>query len=264
MPTSARSIRRRDVIGTAVSITDYAEVLDAIDQAIAADEKIFICCTPASSLIFARRDPRLRAALAEAAIVTPDGMGVVYAARLLGEQITDRVYGPDLMLAQCERAANAGQRIWLYGGFDDRSLAQLRSNLTTRFVGLEIVGSLSPPHREPTDAETDALVQRINADSPDVVWVGLGSPKQELSMHTLRDRLDASVLCGVGAAFDFHASRVSQAPGWMQRRGLEWLFRILRDPLRLGRRYLATLPHFAVLVAGQALRERARRNDPLV
>ncbi|MFY9468989.1 MAG: WecB/TagA/CpsF family glycosyltransferase [Solirubrobacterales bacterium] len=251
-----RSIHRRRIVGTAVSITDYQEVLDAIDAAVADRERIFICCTPASSLIAARRDRRLGAALADADIVTPDGMGVVIAARLLGESLRGRVYGPDLMLLQCERAAAAGQRIWLYGGFDDAALDDLRAALAERFPGLSIAGGHSPPHRDPATRETDRLVAQINADAPDIVWVGIGSPKQELWMHALRDRLDAPVLCGVGAAFDFHAGRTAQAPRWLRRGGLEWLFRALREPRRLGRRYLGTLPHFVVLVLAQRLRER--------
>ncbi|MGH2906442.1 MAG: WecB/TagA/CpsF family glycosyltransferase [Solirubrobacterales bacterium] len=246
-------MRSREIIGTQVSITDYAEVLDAIDAAVAARERIFICCTPASSLMFARKDTALRAALTDADIVTPDGMGVVYAARLLGETIGDRVYGPDLMEYHCERAAANGQRIWLYGGFDDAALADLRTELAKRFPGITIAGSHSPPHRPLTTEESAAIVAQINADAPDVVWIGLGSPKQELWMHDHRAALDAPVLCGVGAAFDFIAGRVDQAPGWMQRVGLEWLFRLLREPRRLARRYLTTLPHFALLVLRQKL-----------
>lgn len=244
----------RDIIGTAVSITDYEGVLDRIDAAVDERERIFICCTPASSLVFARRDRDLRNALGTATVVTPDGMGVVWAARLLGESIRDRVYGPDLMLAQFARAERAGQGMYLFGGFNDDALAQLRAALEARFPKLRIVGAESPPHKPQTTEEEAATVSAINSSGADVVWVGLGSPKQEVWMKRMRDRLEAPVLCGVGAAFDFHAGRVSQAPSWMQSSGLEWLFRLSRDPLRLGRRYLMTLPHFVLLVALQRLR----------
>lgn len=247
-------MRKREIIGTEVAITDYEEVLDEIDRAVADREKIFICCAPASSLVFARRDPALAAAYREAAIVTPDGKGVVLAARLLGETIRDRVYGPDLMLSHCARAETTGQRVWLLGGFDDAALADLRESLSERFPRLTIVGAFSPPHRPPTDQESTALTSAINADSPDVVWIGLGSPKQEIWMRSHRNRIDAPVLCGVGAAFDFIAGRVDQAPRWMQRAGLEWLHRIAKDPKRLFGRYLTTLPVFVLLVLGQRLR----------
>ena len=252
-------MRRREIIGTAVSITDYDEVLDAIDTALELGTRSYVCCTPASSLIFARDDRALANALTAADIVTPDGMGVVYAARLLGEKISDRVYGPDLMELQLARAAAAGTPTYLYGGFDDAALARLRDALADRHPGLTIVGTHSPPHRPLTREETDKLVAEINASGAQIVWVGLGSPKQEVWMHESRAALDAPVLVGVGAAFDFFAGRVSQAPAWMQRAGLEWLYRIFQDPLRLGRRYLLTLPRFVALVATQSLRERRFR-----
>lgn len=247
-------MRRREIIGTDVAITDYAEVLDAFDAAIEQRRKIFVCCAPASSLVFARRNPELRRAYENAEIVTPDGKGVVLAARVLGEQIDDRVYGPDLMQLQLERSAAGGRSVWLYGGFDDAALAELEATLLDRHPGLRISGSWSPPHRDLTAAETDDLVDRINTDAPDIVWVGLGSPKQEIWMNELRERLDAPVLCGVGAAFDFAIGRVDQAPSWMQKAGLEWLFRLLKDPKRLFGRYLTTLPVFVVLVLSQRLR----------
>jgi N-acetylglucosaminyldiphosphoundecaprenol N-acetyl-beta-D-mannosaminyltransferase len=252
--------RKREIVGTGVSITDYEEVCGEIDRATAARDRIFICCAPASTLIFARRDHALASALGAADIVTPDGMGVVYAARLLGETLGDRVYGPELMERQCSRAAAAGQRVWLYGGTDVAALTVLREALAVKYPGLTIAGSWSPPHRELTADETDEIVARINSDDPDIVWVGVGSPKQELWMHGLRDRLDAPVLIGVGAAFDFHAGLVSQAPGWVQRRGLEWLYRMASDPRRLVRRYLTTLPLFVALVLAQTLRQRLRRH----
>jgi N-acetylglucosaminyldiphosphoundecaprenol N-acetyl-beta-D-mannosaminyltransferase len=250
--------RRRAIVGTRVSITDYAEVLGAIDAALAANQRIYICCAPASSLIFARKDPALAAAYEDAGIVTPDGMGVVYAARALGEKIGDRVYGPDLMLLQLERAAAAGTPTFFYGGFDSAALETLLAEYRERFPGLVIAGAESPPHRQLSAEERARTLAAINHSGAQVVWVGLGSPKQELWMRDARQELTAPVLCGVGAAFDFHSGRVEQAPGWMQRSGLEWLHRLLQDPRRLGRRYMLTLPHFVAAVAVQAIRERRR------
>lgn len=247
-------MRRRDILGTDVAITDYEEVLDVFDTAIEQRRKIFVCCAPASSLVFARRDPELRRAYENAEIVTPDGKGVVLAARWLGEQIDDRVYGPDLMRMQLGRSAVSGQSVWLYGGFDAASLRELESVLVKDHPGLRIAGSWSPPHRELTRSENDELVARINRDEPDIVWVGLGSPRQEIWMNQFRSRLDVPVLCGVGAAFDFAIGRVDQAPSWIQRAGLEWLFRLSKDPKRLLRRYVTTLPAFVLLVLAQRLR----------
>jgi N-acetylglucosaminyldiphosphoundecaprenol N-acetyl-beta-D-mannosaminyltransferase len=200
--------RRREIVGTDVSITDYDEVLDTIDQAVAQDERIFICCAPASSLMFARSDPALAAAYAAADIVTPDGMGVVYAARLLGEKIDDRVYGPDLMLAQLERAAAAGTPTYFYGGFDEAALAELLTEYKRRYPELRVAGAHSPPHRVLSADEHQRLLADINASGAQIVWVGLGSPKQELWMRDARAELQAPVLLGVGAA----GTRLDAAP----------------------------------------------------
>lgn len=248
--------RRREIIGTAVSITDYEEVLDAVDACIAADEKTFICCAPASTLVFARDDAELSSALSAAGIVTPDGMGVVHAARMLGEEIDDRVYGPDLMELQLARAADAGTPTFFYGGHDDAALDQLRVALAERFPGLNVVGGISPPHRPPTETEAAETASAINSSGARIVWVGLGSPKQEIWMHRNRERIEAPVMVGVGAAFDFLAGRTDQAPDWVQKRSLEWLYRIVKEPRRLLGRYLKTLPRFGVLVLRQRLRGR--------
>lgn len=256
------TIQTRNIIGTAVSITDYDAVLDAIEAAIASNSKIYICATPASSLVFARDDAAMASALADATIVTPDGMGVVLAARLLGESIRSRVYGPDLMQMQMRRAADRPLRTatFLYGGHDRESLDMFQAVLTaTHSSGIDLVGSYLPPHRELTADETAEVISQINASGAKIVWVGIGSPKQEVWMQRMRDALDAPVLVGVGAAFDFLSGRVSQAPRWMQRVGLEWLYRILQDPRRLGKRYALTLPRFVCLVVTQAVRERLVR-----
>jgi N-acetylglucosaminyldiphosphoundecaprenol N-acetyl-beta-D-mannosaminyltransferase len=246
-------MRRREIIGTSVAIADYDEVVGAVEAAVARDSRSYICCAPASTLVFARNDGALAAALAAADIVTPDGMGVVHAARLLGESIDGRVYGPDLMALVLERSRASH---FLYGGFDDAALDQLKAALSERFPSAVIAGAQSPPHRKLTDDEVRTIAAEINTSGASVVWVGIGSPKQELWMQQFRELLDAPVLIGVGAAFDFFAGRVAQAPSWMQRASLEWLYRLLQDPVRLGRRYLATLPRFALLVLAQAFRQR--------
>lgn len=249
-------IRKREIIGTGVSITDYDEVVAQVDEAAAQQQQIYVCCAPASTLVFARDDRRLASALAGAQIVTPDGMGVVHAARMLGEPIRERVYGPDLMELVLGRSSSSH---YLYGGHDDATLRELESAITRRFPDAAVVGSFSPPHRELTEQELASIAESINASGAGIVWVGIGSPKQELFMQQLRERVDAPVLIGVGAAFDFLAGRTAQAPRWMQRASLEWLYRISQDPLRLGRRYLLTLPRFVVLVLAQAVRERRIR-----
>jgi N-acetylglucosaminyldiphosphoundecaprenol N-acetyl-beta-D-mannosaminyltransferase len=179
-------------------------------------------------------------------------MPLVWLSRLQGFHHVERVYGPDLMLALCERLAAKGYRHFFYGGAEGVP-EQLASVLQKRFPGLQVAGTFSPPFRSLTADEDDRIVQMINAAAPDIVWVGLSTPKQERWMAGHRERLTAPVLIGVGAAFDFLTGRKPQAPRWMQRAGLEWLFRLLTEPRRLWRRYLINNPLFVALVVLQAL-----------
>ena len=226
---------------------------------IAAVETGYLCHAASSALVNGRRDPAVRRALRGATLVLPDGMPVVWALRALGERIEDRVYGPDLMLAACERLLSSGGRHFLYGGHDRDATVALAAALRKRFPGIAIAGSWTPPHRPLTAAEEEEVAALIDGAGSDVVWVGLGSPKQELWMGRMRPRLGAPVMVGVGAAFDFHAGRVAQAPAWMQRRGLEWAYRFSREPRRLGPRYLRDNPAFAAAFARQWLAERRAR-----
>jgi len=184
-------------------------------------------------------------------------MPVVWAANLMGENLPNRVYGPELMQRYCARSADRGLRVWLYGGRDQGALVQLALTLRHNHPGIKIVGGYSPPFRSLTEEEDDNIAEQINRDQPDVIWVGIGVPKQEKWMVRMRDKLDAPVMCAVGAAFDFNAGRVSQAPRWMQERGLEWTYRIAQEPRRLLPRYLYTNPRFMYGVGRQYLKERA-------
>jgi len=177
----------------------------------------------------------------------------------LGHNLPSRVYGPDLMDRACERAARSGLRFYLYGGRNQGALAQLALNLRRRHPGLQIVGGHSPPFRPLTAEEDEAIAQEINRSGADVVWAGIGVPKQEKWMARMRDRLSAPVLVGVGAAFDFHAGLQPQAPDWMQRLGLEWIFRLSNEPRRLFKRYARYNPLFVLAFTRQYLRHlRAR------
>jgi N-acetylglucosaminyldiphosphoundecaprenol N-acetyl-beta-D-mannosaminyltransferase len=204
----------------------------------------------------AQDDALMRKALTEAVITVPDGMPIVWAANMLGEDLPNRVYGPELMRRYCDRSVERGHRVWLYGGRDQGALVQLALTLRKKHPGIQIVGGYSPPFRPLTDEEDEAIAAQINQARPDVVWVGIGVPKQEKWMVRMRDRLNVPVMCAVGAAFDFHAGRVSQAPGWMQERGLEWTFRIAQEPRRLLPRYLYTNPRFMLGFVRQYLAER--------
>jgi N-acetylglucosaminyldiphosphoundecaprenol N-acetyl-beta-D-mannosaminyltransferase len=154
-----------------------------------------------------------------------------------------RVYGPDLMLKVCREGVARNYRHFFYGGAEDVA-EQLKQKLTERFPGLQVVGTHCPPFRKMTDDEDAALVAQINATNADIVWVGLSTPKQENWMSAHLGKLTAPVMIGVGAAFDFHAGLKKQAPGWMQKIGMEWLFRLVTEPGRLWKRYLKNNPRF--------------------
>jgi len=185
-------------------------------------------------------------------MVTPDGIPMVWMGRLNGKHWMKRVYGPDLMLAVCQESLGKGYRHYFYGG-DEGVPELLAAKLEQRFPGLQVVGTYSPPFRALTPQEDKDIVQMINRTDPDIVWVGLSTPKQERWMAAHIDKLNAPVLIGVGAAFDFHAGLKKQAPLWMQRSGLEWFFRMVTEPRRLGPRYLRNNPRFIILILAQYL-----------
>ena len=246
---------RVNILGMGISAINMEMALDSIEDWIARRESHYVCVTPVHSVMEYRKDPNLRRICSASGLTTPDGMPLVWLCRLKGHRHVDRVYGPDLMLALCERSVTRGYRHFFYGGAEGVP-EQLAANLQHRFPGLTIVGTYSPPFRPLTPEEDDQAVQMINEASPDVVWVGLGSPKQERWMAAHISRVKAPVIIGVGAAFDFLTGRKRQAPRWMQRNGLEWLFRLLTEPRRLWRRYLVNNPLFILLVLAQALELR--------
>jgi N-acetylglucosaminyldiphosphoundecaprenol N-acetyl-beta-D-mannosaminyltransferase len=252
------AIPRREILGMPMALTDYAGTMDVMDEMVERGHRGWVCAAAVHSVMVAQHDPLMRHALEAATITVPDGMPIVWAANMLGENLPNRVYGPELMQRYCERSAERGHRIWLYGGRDQGVLVQLALNLRRAHPGIEIVGGYSPPFRPLSKQEEDDLVEQINRDRPDVLWVGIGVPKQEKWMVHMRDRVEVPVMCAVGAAFDFHAKRVSQAPRWMQERGLEWTYRIVQEPRRLLPRYLYTNPAFMLAFARQYLRGRRR------
>jgi N-acetylglucosaminyldiphosphoundecaprenol N-acetyl-beta-D-mannosaminyltransferase len=249
----------RSVLGIPLALTDYERTLDWIDAAAASDHRGYICVAATHTVMACQEDADLRAAVLGADFTVPDGQPLVWALNALGAGLGDRVYGPDLMEQACARAARTGLRFYLYGGRNQGALVELTRTLRLRYPGLKIVGGHAPPFRSLAPAEEDAIVADINRAAPDVVWVGIGVPKQEKWMARMRDRLDAPVLIGVGAAFDFHAGLIPQAPAWLQRAGLEWAFRLAQEPRRLWRRYLRYNPRFVTGFARQYARHTRRR-----
>jgi len=254
-----------EVLGIPLAISDYEQVLDWMEAMIAADARGWLTAAAVNLVMSAREQPATRAAVLDATLAVPDGMPLVWALHALGHKEATRVYGPDLMALFCERAARKGIPIYLYGGrHDDEARELLVGRLRERFAGLRIVGASSPPFRPLSTEETERELEQINSSGASVVWVGTGQPRQEQWMHEMRSRLRPPLLVGVGAAFDFHAGLVSQAPVWMQQRGLEWAYRLSREPRRLWRRYARYNPLFVAAFAAQYtryLRHRPRQPE---
>jgi N-acetylglucosaminyldiphosphoundecaprenol N-acetyl-beta-D-mannosaminyltransferase len=244
--TRSHAIGRIDILGVPVSTTGLGGAVAAIEDIILRHGREYVCITGAHGVIESRRDARLQAIHEDAGLVTADGMPVVWLARALGARETRRVYGPDLMKALTELSARRGYRQFYYGGAPGVA-DKLASELIRRNPQLKVVGTICPPFRPLMPAEDDAVVDAINRSDADIVWIGLSTPKQEYWMAEHRRRLNAPVLVGVGAAFDFLSGSKRQAPRWMQRSGLEWLFRLLVEPRRLWRRYAVIVPSFALL-----------------
>lgn len=241
-----------------LAISDYEQVMDWMQATIEAQGRACLTAAAVNLVMSARDDPDTRTSVLGMTLAVPDGQPLVWALRLLGHKRATRVYGPDLMASFCARAAHSGTPVYLYGGRSPEALRLLESRLCDRFKGLRIAGGFSPPYRELSAPERDRVASEINASGAKVVWVGTGQPKQERWMHEMRSQLDAPLLVGVGAAFDFHAGLVSQAPPWMQQGGLEWAYRLSREPRRLWRRYATQNPRFMAAFARQYISSRLR------
>ena len=225
------------LLGINVSRVNPVLAIDQIIEWVKHKQRTYVCVAPVSTLVDARRDPRYLEVVNAAGMVTPDGMPVVWLARWKGCKEVTRTYGPDLLLELCNHGQDLGLRHFFYGGTED-TLEKLKAQLLSRYPRMLIVGSYSPVFRSHVGQEEHGVIERINSASADILWVGLGSPKQDFWMYLHRPLLNASVIIGAGAAFDFCSGVKPQAPRWMQGSGLEWFFRLCSEPRRLWKRYL--------------------------
>lgn len=226
-----------DILGVKLNVTSMKHTLSTIERWIEKKEPHYVCVTSAHGIIESQRNKEFRDIINSAGLVTPDGMPLVWLSRFKGYKSVDRVYGPDLMLKLSELAERRGYSNFFYGarnGIPEKLSIALRK----KFPHLKIAGTYSPPFRPLTSKEDREVIDMINDASPDIVWVGISTPKQEKWMAEHLGRTKTTVMIGVGAAFDFLSGAKRQAPKWMQRSGLEWLFRLITEPRRLWRRYL--------------------------
>ncbi|MCE0763097.1 WecB/TagA/CpsF family glycosyltransferase [Pseudonocardia kujensis] len=236
---------RVDVLGVGISCLTVDAAVDEVTGWVDHGEHRYVCVTGVHGVMECQRDPELLRIHNRSGLTTPDGMPMVWSARWAGRHEVGRVYGPDLMLAMLARAAERGWSSFFYGG--GPSIADLLvERLAGRIPGLKVAGTLTPPFRPLTPQEDADVVQTMNDSNAQLVWVGLSTPKQERWMAEHVGRLNANALLGVGAAFDLHAGTVAQAPLWMQHSGLEWAYRLRREPRRLWRRYLTNNPAFVL------------------
>jgi len=243
--------KRVNVLGVGVTVLNVPTAVEALLEAVRQRRKGYVCVSNVHVLVEAQQNPAYKQVLNQAFLVTPDGMPLVWAGRLAGHREMARVYGPDLMLAVFEATRDTGHTHFLYGGVPGVA-EELKLRLESRFPGVRIVGTGCPPFRPLNPAEEAALIAQVSAARPDFFWTSISTPKQDLFNAALLPRLDTTLMIGVGAAFDFHSGRVLQAPRWIQRSGLEWLFRLCREPRRLWKRYLTVNPIFLALVFCQA------------
>lgn len=247
-------IPRIPILGVQVSVVNMGIAQKQFQTWITEHGNHYVCVVPAHSIMECVNNPGLLPVFNGADMVTPDGMAVVWLAKLKGHPEVSRVYGPDLLMESCKRGLELGWRHYFLGGTTEAK-EELKKVLQSHFPGIQITGQLSPPFRALTPEEEKNIVNEINAGSPDILWVGFGSPTQELWMHNHLGKINVPVMVGVGAAFDFLSGRKRQAPHWIQRIGMEWLFRLLSEPARLWPRY-RQYPRFMFLVIKELLRER--------
>jgi N-acetylglucosaminyldiphosphoundecaprenol N-acetyl-beta-D-mannosaminyltransferase len=246
-PISGPAVERVNVLGVGISVLNLQSAAAVISDALAARRKGYITVTGVHGVTEAHDDREFRRILNQSFLCTPDGMPMVWMGKLAGRREIDRVYGPDLMELLCETGVARGWRHFFYGGAPGVA-EELKTRIGKKFPGIQIVGTFTPPFRPLNDEEDRALAQAVTNAKPDLIWVGLSTPKQERFMAAYLPKLDTSLMIGVGAAFDFHAGKVKQAPRWIQRRGLEWAFRLWQEPSRLWKRYARNNPLFVARI----------------
>jgi N-acetylglucosaminyldiphosphoundecaprenol N-acetyl-beta-D-mannosaminyltransferase len=237
------AIPRANILGVGVHAVNMPTALQVIETAVARRRRGYVCATGVHGVMEARRDPTLVSLFANALLVVPDGMPTVWMGHMQGLPQMERVFGPDLMLAVANRSQSTGWSHFLYGG-DDGVAEQLHNVLARRFPSIKITGTYSPPFRRLTCEEESAFIRTIDRLQPDIIWVGLSTPKQERFMANYLPVLKTTLMIGVGAAFDFHTGRITDSPSWIKRSGLQWLHRLIQEPSRLWKRYLLNNPQF--------------------
>ena len=234
---------RVNILGVGISALSMESALECSEALLNRGDNGYVCVTGVHGIIEAQSDEAFRTILNQSFLSTPDGVPTVWLGHLHGFKNMTRVYGPDFMLNLCALSVERGYRHFLYGGRPGIA-EELRAELTRRYPGLQIVGTYTPPFRPLNSAEEEDLRTRLEASKADILWCGLSTPKQERFMAAYNGRLPVKLMVGVGAAFDLLSGNLAEAPDWMKRSGLQWLYRLIKEPKRLWRRYLLNNPRF--------------------
>lgn len=242
-----------NIVGAPISVVSLPKVLSIFERWIGDDRDRIVLLRDVHGAMRARSDPAVRDVQDEAELVLPDGMPIVWAVRLTGQDSISRVCGIDLFPAACEHGVAHGWRHYLYGASPGVA-EKLARMMRERYPGIEIVGSDCPPFRPLTPEEDEEACAKIRAARPDFVWVSLSTPKQDLWMRAHRGKCGGATMVGVGGAFEINAGLIPRAPLWMQHSGLEWLYRLWQEPGRLAQRYFKSLPLFVVLTSVELFR----------
>lgn len=244
--------QKHNILEVQFDLITYELVMSTIDRWKSNRERHYVTLTNPYSVMLCLRDPQMRTATTDADMTLPDGIGIILAAHLLGYPHNGRVAGPTLMLKLCDWGRSKNYRHFFYGGAKGVA-ARLAHKLSLTYPGLEIAGTYCPPFRLLCAEEDQAIIEEINSTNPDLLWVGLGTPKQEKWMADHLGKIKATAMIGVGAAFDFHARNIKWAPAWIRSLGLEWAYRLVQEPKRMWRRNLDS-PIFLSRVLCQLLR----------
>jgi len=244
-------LKKYDILKVKFDLISYNLVMGIIERWRQNDERHYVTLTPPHSVLMCHRDSELYQATADASMTLPDGVGIILAANLLGYPHAGRVTGPTLMLSLCDWGRAEGYRHFFYGGAKGMA-DELAKRFCRIYPDLQVAGTYCPPFRSLTKEEDKDIVEKINYTDPDIIWVGLGSPKQEKWMADHLGKIQATAMIGVGAAFDFHSGNAKWAPNWIRRLGLEWAYRLSKEPKRMWRRNLDS-PLFLAKVIQQRL-----------
>ncbi len=242
--------RRANVLGVGIHSLNLQSAVGLMESAVVCRRQGYVCVTDVRVVIEAQDDPTYRKVLNNSFLTVPDGRPTVWVGWSQGYDHMDQVGGPDLMLQFCQLSSQKGYTQFLYGGAPGVA-EQLRDVLTRRYPGLKVVGTYTPPFRPLSGSEESEVCKLLARLKPDVTWIGLGAPKQELFMAQYLKKFDTTLMVGVGAAFDMHTGRISDAPQWVKRLGFAWVHRLIQEPRRLWKRYLKSIPRFIWAIALQ-------------